>query len=128
VDLALGADPGRALYEAPFVLLSHGTETDPIFNYANCTAQELFGYPWATFVGLPSRLSAEPVAREERERLLQRVAEQGYIDDYTGVRVAADGRRFRIQQAVVWNLIDGTGALQGQAACFHQWVPLIIPG
>ena len=128
LDLAPGDDPGRALYATPFVLLSHGTEADPLFSYANRTAQALFGYPWATFVGLPSRLSAEPLVREERERLLQRVAEQGFIDDYAGVRIAADGRRFRIEQAVVWNLVDETGTLQGQAACFHQWVPLVVPG
>ena len=128
LDLAPGVDPGQALYEAGFVLLSHGTETDPLFNYTNRAAQELFGYPWETFVGLPSRLSAEPLVREERERLLRRVADQGFIDDYAGVRVAADGRRFRIQQAVVWNLVVETGTLQGQAACFHQWVPLVVPG
>ena len=128
LDLAPGDDPGRALYAAPFVLLSHGTEADPLFSYANRTAQALFGYPWETFVGLPSRLSAEPLVREERERLLWRVADQGFIDDYAGVRVAADGRRFRIQEAVVWNLVDETGTLQGQAACFHQWVPLVVPG
>ena len=64
------------------------------------------------------------MAREERERLLRRVADQGFIDDYAGVRIAADGRRFRIEQAVVWNLVDEAGTLQGQAACFHHWRPL----
>lgn len=121
LDLAPGTDAGQTLYEADFVLLSHGTESDPIFNYANRAAQALFGYPWEAFVGLPSRLSAEPLLREARERLLRRVAEQGYIDDYAGVRVAADGGRFRIEQAVVWNLIDEAGALHGQAACFGHW-------
>jgi PAS domain-containing protein len=124
IEPAPGADLGRLLYEADFVLLSHGTEPDPRFNYANRAAQDLFGYSWQTFVGLPSRLSAEPVAREERDRLLRRVADQGFIDDYAGVRVAADGRRFRIEQAVVWNLLDEVGTLQGQAACFHHWRPL----
>ena len=124
IEPAPGADLGRALYEADFVLLSHSTEPDPRFNYANRAAQALFGYPWEAFIGLPSRLSAEPVAREERERLLRRVADQGFIDDYAGVRIAADGRRFRIEQAVVWNLVDEAGTLQGQAACFHHWRPL----
>ena len=124
IEPAPGADLGRALYEADFVLLSHSTEPDPRFTFANRAAQILFGYPWEAFVGLPSRLSAEPLAREERERLLRRVAEQGFIDDYAGVRVAADGRRFSIEQAVVWNLVDEAGTLQGQAACFHHWRPL----
>ena len=121
LDLAPGDDPGQALYEADFVLLSHDTEADPRFTYANRAAQELFGYPWEAFVGLPSRLSAEPVAREERERLLRRVAEQGFIDDYAGVRVARTGQRFLIEQAVVWNLCDAQQTLCGQAACFHHW-------
>ena len=124
VDMAPGADLGRSLYEADFILLSHGTEADPCFNYANRAAQELFGYPWEAFIGLPSRMSAEPLEREARDRLLARVAAHGFIDDYAGVRVAADGRRFRIQQAAVWNLAGEAGTLRGQAACFHQWCPL----
>lgn len=43
---------------------------------------------------------------------------EGYIDDYAGVRITADGRRFAIAGATVWNLIDGDGTLHGQAACF----------
>jgi hypothetical protein len=31
----------QALFEAPFVLVSHGTEPDPIFNYGNRRALEL---------------------------------------------------------------------------------------
>lgn len=119
-----GTELGRALYEAPFVVLSHGTEPDPIFTYANRAAQDLFGYAWEAFVRLPSRLSAEPVNREERERLLRKAAEQGFIADYAGVRVAQDGRRFRIEAAVVWNLVDAQGRALGQAACFHHWQPL----
>lgn len=119
-----GADAGRALYEAPFVLLSHDTAADPVFTYANRQAQARFGYPWETFVTLPSRLSAEPLAREARERLLARVAAHGHIDDYAGVRIAGDGRRFRILAAVVWNLVDAEGGLHGQAACFSRWEDL----
>lgn len=114
----------QALYEAPFVVLSHNTEADPRFTYANLSAQRLFEMPWAEIVGLPSRYSAEPLAREERERLLQRVAEHGFIDDYSGVRIAKSGRRFRIVQATVWNLFDPAGQPAGQAACFGNWQAL----
>jgi hypothetical protein len=111
----------RALYEAPFVVVSHDTATDPVFNYANLAAQRLFGMDWDEFVTVPSRFSAEPVARAEREALLRRVAEQGYIDDYAGVRIAQDGRRFRIEAAVVWNLARDDGTAAGQAATFSRW-------
>jgi len=44
------------------------------------------------------------------------VARQGYIDDYSGVRIAKSGRRFLIERATVWNL--GEVEYQGQAATF----------
>ena len=119
-----GAAPGRALYEASGVVLAHDTAADPVFFFANRAAQRLFGMSWAEMVRLPSRHSAEPLARAERQRLLERVARDGCIDDYRGVRVAKDGRRFRIERAAVWNLIDAAGRVVGQAAAFDAWTPL----
>jgi len=122
IDPRLGpAEAARALYEAEFVVLSHDTATDPCFNYANLAAQGLFELPWSEIVGMPSRRSAEPMAQEERARLLAEVARKGYTLGYRGVRVSASGCRFLILEATVWNLIDDTGALQGQAACFGEW-------
>lgn len=118
------AAAAAALYHAPFMLLSHDAAADPLFNYANLAAQRLFERPWAEFVGLPSRYSAEPLAREERQRLLARVAAHGYIDDYSGVRIARSGRRFHIRAATVWNLFGDDGRPLGQAACFADWVGL----
>jgi len=111
----------RRLYYAPFALLSHGTETDPIINYANHTAQQLFEMGWDEFTKLPSRLSAEAVVQQERNALLKRVSDSGYIDDYSGVRVAKSGRRFKIEDATVWNLQDVDGNYRGQAAMFSIW-------
>lgn len=111
----------QALYDAPFVLVSHGTEADPIFNYANRTAQRLFEFSWQEFTALPSRLSAELPNRAERARLLAEVTQQGYIRDYAGVRIAKSGRRFYIQNAIVWNVTDDAGTPYGQAAMFRQW-------
>lgn len=113
----LPSDP-HTLYHAPFALVSHGTEADPVFNYANAYAQQLFGYDWATFVTLPSRLSARAPERDERARLLDLVTRQGYIADYCGIRVRSDGTLFRISRATVWNVIDADGVLRGQAAMF----------
>lgn len=118
----LGA--GQTLWAGPFVVLAHGTEPDPIFFYGNRLALELFETTAEALASTPSRLSAEPLARDERARLLDRVARHGFIDDYAGVRVSSIGRRFRIEQATVWNLIDGGDALHGQAATFANWTPL----
>ncbi|MCX7627077.1 MAG: MEKHLA domain-containing protein [Methylophilaceae bacterium] len=122
IDAALrGRDAVCWLDDAPFALVSHGTEADPIFNYGNATALRLFGMDWAAFTTLPSRLSAMPMDRAERARVLACVARDGYIDGYTGVRVRADGRRFRIQGVTVWNLVDERGAPYGQAALIREW-------
>lgn len=118
----------RALYRAPFVVLSHAKGADPAFTYANLAAQRLFAMPWREIVGLPSRYSAEAPARDERQRLLDRVAQDGYIDDYAGVRIARTGERFRIRNATVWNLVDADGHVVGQAATFSEWTPLAAAG
>ncbi len=115
------SDVAQWLYHAPFVLVSHGTESDPIFNYANLSAQKLFEMDWNSFVTTPSRLSAEPAVMEERQRLLQEVTTNGYISNYCGVRITASRKRFWIKNAIVWNLLDREGEYYGQAAMFDQW-------
>lgn len=122
VDAELSpVEQARALYEAPFVTASHGTEADPVFNYANRAALTLFETTWADFTSMPSRLSAQPVAREERAQLLARVNQHGFIDDYSGIRISTSGRRFRIRRATVWNVVDARGAPGGQAVVIRDW-------
>ncbi len=114
----------QALWTAPRVIVAHGAEADPVFFYGNRMALEVFEMDFSTLVRLPSRFSAEPLAREERARLLARVSRDGFIDDYSGVRISGNGKRFHIEQAVVWNLIDAGGLYHGQAATFERWTPL----
>ncbi len=114
----------RALWNAPRVVVAHGTQPDPVFCYGNRLALELFELDWAAFTALPSRYSAEPLAREERAALLDRVSRFGFIDDYAGVRISSTGKRFRISRATVWNLIDIQGLYRGQAASFSDWEPV----
>jgi hypothetical protein len=119
-----GADLADALWAAPRAILAHGTEAEPVFFYGNRLTLRLFETTAEAFVATPSRLSAEPTHRAERARLLAEVARRGFIDDYSGVRISATGRRFRIEQAIVWNLVDAQGALHGQAASFARWTRL----
>lgn len=116
-----GSDEPERLMAAPFVVLSHGTQADPIFNYGNTTAQALFDMDWGTLTALPSRYSAEAMHRDERQRLLDEVATQGYSDNYRGIRVSATGKRFYIDSARIWMLIDAAGKHVGQAATFAEW-------
>ncbi|MGD1901497.1 MAG: MEKHLA domain-containing protein [Geitlerinemataceae cyanobacterium] len=111
----------RALYEAPFVIVSHGTQADPILNYGNRTAIALWETTWDDITQMPSRLTAEQPNREVRQQMLDRVQRDGYIDDYRGVRISATGRRFEIDDAVVWNLSDADDKFCGQAATFNRW-------
>ena len=117
-------EQARRLFESPFVVVSHGTEADPVLNYGNAAALTLWEMDWAAFVQTPSRLTAEPVHRDERARLLERTSRDGYVDDYSGIRISQSGRRFRIEQAIVWNLVDAAGTHRGQAATFDRWTPL----
>ncbi len=110
-------DLRRALWEAPYAVVAHGTEADPIFFYGNDYALRCFEMSFEEFAQLPSRLSAEPLAQEARELLLEKVTRQGYIDGYSGVRIAKSGRRFMITDCTVWNLADERG-IHGQAALF----------
>jgi hypothetical protein len=109
------------VFHASFVLVSHGTESDPVLNYGNAAALALWEMPWAELTRTPSRLTAEAPNRAERARLLAAVMAQGFIDDYSGVRISKTGRRFRIAQATVWNLLSETGQPGGQAAMFRTW-------
>ena len=111
----------KNVFEAPFVLVSHGTEADPVLNYGNQTALGLWEMTWEELTRTPSRLTAEAPNREERARLLAAVTANGFIDDYSGIRISKTGRRFRIAQATVWNLVDDRGTYAGQAAMFSHW-------
>lgn len=117
----VGQGPDWLYTEAPFGVLAHNSDADPRFIYANRTAQACFEYPWDEFTALPSRLSAEAPNRAERQHLLDAVARHGFVAGYSGVRIAKSGRRFRIENVVVWELFDIDGNRHGQAATFASW-------
>ena len=114
----------KRLFLAPFVVASHLDSADPILNYGNRQALDLWETTWEEFTAMPSRLTAEPVVREERERMLRRVTAQGFINDYKGVRISRTGRRFLVLHATVWNVLDEGGTRLGQAVAFSDWRPL----
>jgi len=114
-------EAARLLNEAPFFVASHGLEADPVLNYGNLCALDLFAMIWDVFTQTPSRYTAEAPNRAERERLLKTVSDKGFIDDYSGIRISSDGRRFRIHQATVWNVFNQSGQKTGQAATFSNW-------
>ncbi|MBI3307486.1 MAG: MEKHLA domain-containing protein [Candidatus Omnitrophica bacterium] len=108
----------KEIFFAPFVLASAGTENDPVLNYGNQKALELWEMDWDTFTRTPGQNTAEPAERDERARFLETVKKQGYVDDYRGIRISSKGKRFEILKATVWNLRDEKGRHAGQAVTF----------
>jgi hypothetical protein len=53
--------------------------------------------------------------------MLVRARKQGFIDDYKGVRISGTGKRFLVEQAIVWNVVGAEGEPLGQAATFSKW-------
>jgi MEKHLA domain len=126
-ELLLGAallpaeQQAQLIYQAPFVVVSHGTQADPVLNYGNQIALELWEMDWIQLTQTPSRLTAEPVNRSERQVMMAQAQQQGFIDNYRGIRISSSGRRFEIDRAIVWNLTDPQGQPCGQAATFANW-------
>lgn len=117
-------EEARIVFEAPFVVVSHGTQDDPILNYGNKTALTLWEMEIPTLTSTPSRLTAEPMHRDERAQLMSRAARDGFVDDYRGIRISRSGKRFLIERAIIWNLVNPEGHRVGQAATFSNWKPL----
>jgi len=109
------------LFKSTFVVASHGLQDDPILNYGNQTALDLWEVDWEQFTHTPSRLTAEPVNRKERARMLEQARTYGYISDYRGIRISLSGKRFLVERATVWNIHKPDGTPLGQAATFSDW-------
>lgn len=115
------SDVAQFLFKAPFVVVSHGIEANPILNYGNQTALTLWEVNWDNFIQTASRETAEEIAREERAKFLKATEKNGFIDNYSGVRISSTGKRFYIEKAVIWNVLDENNQRCGQAAMFYKW-------
>lgn len=109
------------LFFAPFAVISHGVESDPLLNFANKYALDLWGFDPFQLISTPSRLTAEPKAHEEREKILRETKLKGFLKNYEGIRISAAGKRFIISNVTIWNISDASGELLGQAATFSNW-------
>ena len=116
----LAAD-SAALWALPKAVLAHDGAAEPRFIYGNACALGLFRMAAADFIGMPSHLSAEPGERAQRAAMFAQLEAADIVRRYTGVRIAADGARFAIRDAVIWNLVDANGTRHGQAALLPLW-------
>jgi len=116
-----GLDPaalGRSAWEGNFALLCH--DNDAILTYANRFALDLWEMDWPAMRATPSRETAPEEDRAARATLMERVARDGFIRDYTGRRVSRSGRLFLIGNATVWTMKDGAGTPFGAGAFFRS--------
>jgi hypothetical protein len=111
----------QELFSAGTVVAAHDGGEDPRLIYANRAALSLWRRDWATMVGMPSRLTAEPCERAARSIALAEALDQGRFSGYSGIRVDSSGRRFQIRKARLWTLWDSQGQACGQGACFADW-------
>ncbi|MGH1351781.1 MAG: MEKHLA domain-containing protein [Methyloligellaceae bacterium] len=120
-------DLPEALYNAKFILIAHGTEVDPIFNFANLEAQKLWEMDWNEFTRMPSRLSAPENLRAGRQKLLDQASSGNIITGFNGVRVSRTGKLFEIRDVTLWNVFDSENQPAGQAAKFSPEQVLPLP-
>ena len=111
----------KNLYFTSFVVYSHNTDADPLYNYGNEVGLNLWEMDWEQFIITPSRSTTQPLLQKERQTLLEQIATQGYTTGYQGVRVSAKGTKYKINDVTVWNLEDEQGKFCGQAATFSDW-------
>ena len=122
VDFSLSLEKqAKQVFSADYVLLAHNASNEPIFNYANQTALNLFEMPWDEFTNMSSKYSAESDEQGEREKFLADVREHGYSKNYSGIRISKTGRRFEIKNVILWNVYDAENNRIGQAALFKEY-------
>lgn len=114
----------KALYQAPFPILSHDGAVDPVLTYGNLAAQTLWETDWDRLTTMPSRLTAEPAHRSQRAEMFEQMRAKGFIENYAGVRISATGQRFEIRNAIIWPLLGTDGVKRGEAATFRDYTLL----
>jgi hypothetical protein len=105
-----------------FVLISHGTEANPIYNFGNVAALQAFVRSWDNLM-IPSAESVVLRSQDEtlRNELMQKVTDNGFVEGASGIRVRGDGKFIKLVDAVVWNCYDNDNSTYiGQAAFFDR--------
>lgn len=103
-----------------FGILSHGTQSDPVFNYANVASLILFDEKIEELCSTPSRYSTVPELMDDRSKLISDIENigYGYIDN--AVRITAKGKLFIIKKILVWNIYDDNEIRIGLAAMYDR--------
>jgi hypothetical protein len=112
-----------------FVLISHGTEASPVYNFGNMACLNAFSRSWENLTCMPSRECVVSQSQDEtlRIELMKNVTDYGFVDgEYRGYRVRGDGKFIKLTECVVWNCYDDKGVYIGQAALFDRDISPIV--
>lgn len=113
--------PGAIHNNERYVVISHGTQDDPVYNYGNKAGLLFFGYPEHEFVQLPSRYSAPSGAlRQDRSQIVQHVLDHGWTIIDEAIRQNKARESFRVRRILYFNVNDDDGKRIGQAATFDR--------
>jgi len=115
---------GKGVFEANFCLLSSDLSADPILNYGNQMALDLWEMSWEELTSTRSRDTAKPDKQSDRDGLMRQVNEKNFVTGYSGMRVSKTGREFLIKDVTIWNLFDDDGKPYGRAAWFIDTAPI----
>ena len=65
-----------------YVLISHGTQDDPVYNFGNRACLQAFARSWKNLTSLPSRLCVISKSKDEalRIELMRNVTDFGFVD------------------------------------------------
>tara|TARA_B110000211_G_C14081581_1_gene554795 strand:- start:279 stop:722 length:444 start_codon:yes stop_codon:yes gene_type:complete len=110
----------RIINNSSFIVASHNGADNPILNFGNKVALDLWELDWENFTKTPSRKTAELDLREKRQEMLRIAEVNGYFDDYEGIRISSTGKRFMIKKVIIWNVENESGEKIGQAATFSD--------
>ena len=114
-----------------YILISHGTEESPIYNFGNKACLNAFARSWENQVSMPSSESVVRRSQDEASRieLMKSVTDYGIFDGkLNGYRVRDDGKFIKLTEGVVWNCYgdDEEETYIGQAAFFDTHVCPIV--
>jgi len=114
------SDLGKGVFEAAFCLLSSDLSPDPVLNYGNQRALDLWEMSWEELTSTRSRDTARADRQSDRDGLMLQVDEKNFITGYSGARVSKTGKEFLIKDVTIWNLFDDDGKPYGRAAWFKD--------
>ena len=118
-ETAIMTTPQQVHESSRFAVLSHGNQTDPIYNYVNAAGFRVFRWPAEVYYRLPSRKSApEGSARQQRAKVIDDTVASDitYIDE--AVRVRYPNATVTLRDAILWNVYDDAGYRVGQTVLF----------